>query len=96
MGPDDGLQICQGVGQIVVDHQIIIPMGLSHIAPAPGQPAGQFFGRQFSAFQQTPLWSVESGMPPTEPRSAPKSGELLPPSKASTQIPAEDITVWNT
>ena len=43
---DDGLQLRQGRGLIVVDHQVVIPVGFFEFRPAVGQAAGQFLGVQ--------------------------------------------------
>ena len=43
---DDGLELRQGRGLVVVDHQVVIPVGFFQFSPAIGQAPGQFLGVQ--------------------------------------------------
>ena len=52
---DDGLKLRQGRGLIVVDHQVVIPVGFFEFRPAVGQAPGQFLGVQASPALQAPL-----------------------------------------
>ena len=58
---DDGLEVRQGRGLIVVDHQVVIPVGFFEFRPAIGQAAGQFLGVEAPPALQAPLQFRQAG-----------------------------------